>query len=81
MKAILFPPTVAAFGLENGAKQFSYLPLAHIAERQIVEVSSLMHCGEVHFNESLEFLLRDLQRCRPNMVFGPPQYGSNFNRA
>jgi long-chain acyl-CoA synthetase len=62
-----------AFGLENGAKQFSYLPLAHIAERQIVEVSSLMHCGEVHFNESLEFLLRDLQRCRPNMVFGPPR--------
>jgi long-chain acyl-CoA synthetase len=62
-----------AFGLENGAKQFSYLPLAHIAERQIVEVGSLMHCGEVHFNESLEFLLRDLQRCRPNMVFGPPR--------
>jgi long-chain acyl-CoA synthetase len=62
-----------AFGLGYGARLFSYLPLAHIAERQIVEVSSLMHRAEVHFNESLEFLLRDLQRCRPTMVFGPPR--------
>lgn len=63
----------AAFGLDYGAKFFSYLPLAHIAERQIVEGSSLIHCGEVHFNENLTTLLRDLPQCRPHIMFGPPR--------
>lgn len=62
-----------AFGLEFGSRFFSYLPLAHIAERQIVEGSSLLHCGEVHFNENLTTLLRDLPQCRPHIMFGPPR--------
>ena len=52
---------------------FSYLPLSHIAERQVVEFSSVNSGGEVWFNESLETLARDLPQCRPNIFFGPPR--------
>ena len=62
-----------AFAVELGARFFSYLPLSHIAERQIVEGSSLVNRGEVHFNENLTTLLRDLPRCRPHVMFGPPR--------
>jgi long-chain acyl-CoA synthetase len=62
-----------AFAVEIGSRYFSYLPLSHIAERQIVEGSSLINCGEVHFNENLGTLLRDLPQCRPHVMFGPPR--------
>lgn len=52
---------------------FSYLPLSHIAERQIVEFSSVNSGGEIWFNESLETLARDLPQCRPHIFFGPPR--------
>ena len=52
---------------------FSYLPLSHIAERQIVEFSSINTGGEIWFNESLETLARDLPQCRPHIFFGPPR--------
>ena len=35
------------FGVDGTPRLFSYLPLAHIAERQIVEFSSIVRCGEV----------------------------------
>lgn len=62
-----------AFGADMGARYFSYLPLSHIAERQIVEGASLINCGEVHFNENMGTLLRDLPECRPDIMFGPPR--------
>ncbi|MEK9989366.1 MAG: AMP-binding protein [Halieaceae bacterium] len=52
---------------------FSYLPLSHIAERQIVEFSSSNTGGEIWFNDSLETLARDLPQCRPHIFFGPPR--------
>jgi long-chain acyl-CoA synthetase len=63
----------AAFAVAEGGRFFSYLPLSHIAERQIVEVNSLVNCGEVYFNENLTTLMRDLPRCRPDVMFGPPR--------
>lgn len=62
-----------AFEASAGTRFFSYLPLSHIAERQIVEVSSLVNCGEVYFNETLAHLMRDLSDCRPEVMFGPPR--------
>lgn len=70
-----------AFGVRDQARYFSYLPLSHIAERQIVEFASLEFCGEVSFNESLTTILRDLQRTRPNMFFGPPRIWEQFQQA
>ncbi len=51
----------------------SYLPLSHIAERQLVEFHSLLRKGTVTFNESLPTIIRDLQAVRPNFFFGPPR--------
>lgn len=51
----------------------SYLPLSHIAERQLVLVQSLIHCGSVTFNEALPTLVRDMVETRPNYFFGPPR--------
>ncbi len=72
---------ITEFGLRDEPRYFSYLPLSHIAERQIVEYSSLFCCGEVNFNESLETLLRDLQRTQPHMFFGPPRIWEQFQQA
>ncbi|MBA6411865.1 AMP-binding protein [Parahaliea sp. F7430] len=69
------------FTIPENARYLSYLPLAHIAERQIVEFSSLVVCGEVSFNESLETILRDLQRTRPHVFFGPPRIWEQFQQA
>lgn len=72
---------VTEFGIRDKPRYFSYLPLSHIAERQIVEFSSIVACGEVSFNESLETLLRDLPRTRPHMFFGPPRIWEQFQQA
>ncbi len=72
---------IEAFGVRDNPRYFSYLPLSHIAERQIVEFSSLVVCGEVSFNEVPETILRDLQRTRPHMFFGPPRIWEQFQQA
>lgn len=69
------------FGAEEGTRYFSYLPLSHIAERQIVEFSSLVVRGEVTFNSGLENLLPELQQTRPNIFFGPPRIWEQFQQA
>ena len=62
-------------------RYFSYLPLSHLAERQIVEFASLCVCGEVSFNESLDTLVRDMQRTRPHIFFGAPRVWEQLQQA
>ena len=61
------------FVMPERARKFSYLPLSHIAERQIVEFSSLIDGGTVYFNENLLTILRDLPDCKPHIMFGAPR--------
>lgn len=70
-----------SFALEQGSRYFSYLPLSHIAERQIVEGSSLLTCGEVLFNENLGTLFRDLPAAKPHVMFGPPRVWEQLQQA
>ena len=72
---------ITEFGIRENPRYFSYLPLSHIAERQIVEFSSIVACGEVSFNESLETLLRDLPRPPPHMFFGSRRVWEQFQQA
>jgi long-chain acyl-CoA synthetase len=72
---------VSEFGLREQPRYFSYLPLSHIAERQIVEFSSMVACGEISFNESMETLTRDLQQTKPHMFFGPPRVWEQLQQA
>jgi long-chain acyl-CoA synthetase len=72
---------VSALGVRDQPRYLSYLPLSHIAERQLVQYGSLFCCGEVDFNESMGTLLRDLQRSRPHIFFGPPRIWEQFQQA
>jgi long-chain acyl-CoA synthetase len=56
-----------AVGYGSEDRLISYLPLAHVAERLLVESISL-RCGcHVYFSESLETFSRDIQRARPTI--------------
>lgn len=59
--------------LPDDSRAFSYLPLAHIAERHLVEFFSVMRGSQVTFNESLETLIRDLAEVQPHFLFGAPR--------
>ncbi len=59
--------------IPEDARAFSYLPLAHIAERNVVEMYSVVYASQVTFNESLENLVRDLADARPHYLFGAPR--------
>jgi len=64
---------IKPFGLRDHPRFLSYLPLSHIAERQLVSVMSVLLSGTVTFNESLPTLLRDMASTKPNFFFGPPR--------
>ena len=65
----------------NDSELFSYLPLSHIAERQLVMVQSLLKRARITFNESLETLLRDVTECRPHFFFGAPRVWEQLQQA
>ncbi|SDJ87706.1 AMP-binding protein [Microbulbifer yueqingensis] len=72
------PNMVRGFGYDEHDRFFSYLPLAHAAERIVVEFHSLYAGTPVHFPESLDTFLEDLQRTRPTMFFSVPRLWAKF---
>ncbi|MDU4253522.1 AMP-binding protein [Pseudomonas sp.] len=56
----------------------SYLPLAHTAERAVVETLSLYHGCQVFFNESLETFASDLRWARPTIFMSVPRLWGKF---
>ncbi|MDJ0654585.1 MAG: AMP-binding protein [Xanthomonadales bacterium] len=61
------------FAMRVHPRFLSYLPLSHIAERQLIWIQSLVYCGDVTFNEGLPHLLRDMASTRPTYFFGAPR--------
>ena len=64
-----------AYGIFEGVSErvISYLPLNHIAERVISEISSVYSGGEVYFCESLETFSKNLQLAQPTQFFAVPR--------
>lgn len=61
-------------------RMFSYLPLAHIMERSVLELASL-HCGcTVYFTESLKTFADDLRRARPTLFVSVPRLWLKFQQ-
>ena len=58
----------------------SYLPLAHVAERALVEHGLLATGMEVFFAESLDTFSADLQRARPTVFFSVPRLWVKFQQ-
>ncbi|KPA97691.1 AMP-binding protein [Pseudomonas asplenii] len=69
---------VGLFGLGEGDRVLSYLPLCHVAERMFVELASIFTGQTIFFAESLETFLVDLRRARPTAMFGVPRIWSKF---
>ena len=61
-----------------GDRMLSYLPLAHVMERWIVETSSLVAGFKVFFAESLDTFVTDLQRASPTMFVSVPRLWLKF---
>ncbi|HMN93539.1 MAG TPA: AMP-binding protein [Hydrogenophaga sp.] len=78
-----------AWALEMGLKRIpmssddrmlSYLPLAHVVERMLVE-HGWMHTGmHLYFAESLDTFTTDLQRARPTIFFSVPRLWVKFQQ-
>jgi long-chain acyl-CoA synthetase len=62
-------------------RRLSYLPLAHVAERLIVEHVLLAVGSHIYFTESLETFAADLQRARPTSFFSVPRLWLKFQQS
>ena len=66
--------------LRGDARMLSYLPLAHVAERTLVEHGLLATSMRVYFAESLDTFINDLQRARPTAFFSVPRLWVKFQQ-
>lgn len=67
-------------GGDSNERALSYLPLAHVAERCLVEGFSLYLGSRIFFAESLDTFLNDLQRARPTFFFSVPRLWMKFQQ-
>ena len=66
--------------LDSDGRMLSYLPLAHVAERTLVEHGLLSRGMQVFFAESLDTFTQDLQRARPTVFFSVPRLWVKFQQ-
>ncbi len=66
--------------MRPASRILSYLPLAHVAERTLVEHGLLASGTQVFFTESLETFTADLQRARPTVFFSVPRLWVKFQQ-
>ncbi len=88
-KGVVHTFNTMAWGLSSATQRvrmnaddryISYLPLAHVAERMLVEQASLRYGGRIFFAESLDTFLQDLQRARPTIFFSVPRLWVKFQQ-
>ena len=61
-------------------RMLSYLPLAHVVERVLVEHGWLRTGMHVYFADSLDTFATDLQRARPTIFFSVPRLWLKFQQ-
>ena len=89
-KGVMHSFATFAWGVESGlkrvhvlnqdARMLSYLPLAHVAERTLVEHGLLATGMRIFFAESLDTFTADLQRARPTVFFSVPRLWVKFRQ-
>jgi long-chain acyl-CoA synthetase len=62
------------------SRRLSYLPLAHVAERLVVEHILLAVGTRIYFTESLETFAADMLRARPTSFFSVPRLWLKFQQ-
>jgi long-chain acyl-CoA synthetase len=71
---------VARAQMTSSDRMLSYLPLAHVAERVLVEQGSLAVGMRLFFADSLTTFAVDMQRARPTIFFSVPRLWVKFKQ-
>lgn len=71
---------LARIPLSQNDRMLSYLPLAHVVERMLVEHGWVRTGMHVFFAESLDTFAADLQRARPTVFFSVPRLWVKFQQ-
>jgi long-chain acyl-CoA synthetase len=66
--------------MTSNDRMLSYLPLAHVVERTLVEHGWLGTAMHVYFAESLDTFAADMQRARPTIFFSVPRLWVKFQQ-
>jgi long-subunit acyl-CoA synthetase (AMP-forming) len=67
-------------GITSSDRVLSYLPLAHVMERAVVECSSFYSGLHIYFAEHLDTFVADLQRARPTVFLSVPRLWLKFQQ-
>jgi long-chain acyl-CoA synthetase len=70
----------AMYGITAADRALSYLPLAHVYERAILQMTSLLTGMRLYFAEALETFVADLQRARPTLFLSVPRLWLKFQQ-
>ena len=66
--------------MDHNDRFISYLPLAHVAERMLIEQASLRYGVRIFFAEALDTFVQDLQRASPTVFFSVPRLWVKFQQ-
>lgn len=67
-----------ALNVTSKDRVMSYLPLAHITERVLVQLASFYSGTTLYFVESLETFTRDVSACQPTLFISVPRLWTKF---
>jgi len=70
--------SVHALGTGDDERYLSYLPLAHVTERGLVEYNSLYGGATVTFNENLDTFIQDLRNAQTTSFISVPRLWVKF---
>jgi len=73
-------PVTASSQITADDRMLSYLPLAHVAERWLVQAASIRIGFHIYFAESLDTFLADLRRARPTHFISVPRLWTKFQQ-
>jgi len=76
--AVVLDGAEQVFGAEVGDRMLSYLPLAHLLERIVVELQGLRTGMPLFFAESLDTFVDDLNRAQPTIFISVPRLWLKF---
>ena len=73
-------PSLSRVQITGEDRFLSYLPLAHIMERIVLEGSAIHYGCRIYFAEALDTFLDDLKRARPTVFISVPRLWVKFQQ-
>jgi long-subunit acyl-CoA synthetase (AMP-forming) len=70
--------SLKALNVDQSDRILSYLPLAHITERVLVEIASFYSASRVDFIDSLDTFARDVRATQPTLFLSVPRLWTRF---